>query len=195
MLTDPRSTSAVLVAERYADGRADDAELTPAWEAAWVADHDLCEAVRHNAHGEGDWSAATANRAAAFVAEPDPARTRKAPIRAAEAIVRAAAWLADPATREAALNEAGTIAHAKQVLLYQDILGPDPRPTVLTLRDGGVRMLALAIYEERRFGDCPILADALEEAGCANAAILEHLRGQGPHTRGCWALDLILGHR
>jgi hypothetical protein len=38
-----------------------------------------------------------------------------------------------------------------------------------------------------------VLADALEDAGCTDAAILDHLRGPGPHVRGCWALDLILG--
>ena len=38
-----------------------------------------------------------------------------------------------------------------------------------------------------------VLADALEEAGCTNADILLHLRSPGPHVRGCWALDLILG--
>jgi hypothetical protein len=53
--------------------------------------------------------------------------------------------------------------------------------------------LAKAIYGEGRFTDVPVLADALEEAGCADAEILTHLRGPGPHVRGCWALDLVLG--
>jgi hypothetical protein len=39
----------------------------------------------------------------------------------------------------------------------------------------------------------PILADALEDAGCDSAKVLAHLRGEGPHVRGCWAVDLILG--
>jgi hypothetical protein len=38
-----------------------------------------------------------------------------------------------------------------------------------------------------------VLADALEESGCDNADILGHLRGDGDHVRGCWAVDLILG--
>ena len=38
-----------------------------------------------------------------------------------------------------------------------------------------------------------LLTDALEEAGCDDADLLEHLRGPEPHARGCWALDLILG--
>jgi hypothetical protein len=38
-----------------------------------------------------------------------------------------------------------------------------------------------------------VLADALEDAGCADADLLGHLRGPGPHIRGCWAVDLLLG--
>jgi hypothetical protein len=53
--------------------------------------------------------------------------------------------------------------------------------------------LARTAYDERRWEDLPLLADALEEAGCTEEAILSHLRGPGPHVRGCWALDLVLG--
>ena len=38
-----------------------------------------------------------------------------------------------------------------------------------------------------------VLSDALEEAGCAEARLLDHLRGPSPHVRGCWAVDLLLG--
>jgi hypothetical protein len=53
--------------------------------------------------------------------------------------------------------------------------------------------LAKPIYEERAFERLPILADALEEAGCTDAAILNHCRQPGEHVRGCWVLDLLLG--
>lgn len=53
--------------------------------------------------------------------------------------------------------------------------------------------LAAAIYTERAWDRLPILADLLEEAGCADAAVLGHLRGPGPHCRGCWCVDLVLG--
>jgi hypothetical protein len=53
--------------------------------------------------------------------------------------------------------------------------------------------LGQAIYDEPAFDRLAVLADALEDAGCTVQAILEHLRGPGPHVRGCWALDLILG--
>jgi hypothetical protein len=47
--------------------------------------------------------------------------------------------------------------------------------------------------EGRRFADLPILADALEDAGCADAAILAHCRSGGEQVRGCWVVDLLLG--
>lgn len=53
--------------------------------------------------------------------------------------------------------------------------------------------LAEAIYADRAFDRMPILGDALEEAGCTDEAILSHCRGPGPHVRGCWVVDLLLG--
>ena len=66
-------------------------------------------------------------------------------------------------------------------------------PAWLAWGDGAVANLAAGIYADRAFDRMPILADALEDAGCADEAILSHLRSPGPHVRGCWALDLILG--
>jgi hypothetical protein len=59
-------------------------------------------------------------------------------------------------------------------------------------RTPSVTAVARAIYDERRFGDLPILADALEEAGCTSAELLDHCRSGGDHVRGCWAVDLVL---
>jgi hypothetical protein len=56
-----------------------------------------------------------------------------------------------------------------------------------------VVQLAQCIYTDRAFDRLPILADALEEAGCTDAEILSHCRGPGPHVRGCWVVDLVLG--
>ena len=71
---------------------------------------------------------------------------------------------------------------------------------MLAWNDGTVRRLAQAIYEERPLPGGPldaarlaILADALEEAGCRSEDILDHFRGPGPHVRGCWVVDLLLG--
>ena len=49
------------------------------------------------------------------------------------------------------------------------------------------------MYEDRDFAAMPILADALEEAGCDNPNILSHCREPGVHVRGCWVVDLVLG--
>ncbi len=73
-------------------------------------------------------------------------------------------------------------------------------PAVLAWNDRTVVRLAQAAYEERHLpagtldtGRLAVLADALEEAGCTDADILGHLRGPGPHVRGCWPVDLLLG--
>lgn len=64
----------------------------------------------------------------------------------------------------------------------------DPRWHSSTVLD-----LARAIYDERVWERVPILADALMDAGCDSYDIIEHRRGLGPHTRGCWVVDLLLG--
>jgi hypothetical protein len=49
------------------------------------------------------------------------------------------------------------------------------------------------MYDSRDFSSMPILANALQDAGCDKAEILDHRRGPGPHVRGCWVVDLVLG--
>jgi hypothetical protein len=53
--------------------------------------------------------------------------------------------------------------------------------------------ISKGIVDEHAFDRLPILADALQDAGCDNADILDHCRGPGPHVRVCWVVDLILG--
>ncbi|HEY7423378.1 MAG TPA: hypothetical protein VH682_03975 [Gemmataceae bacterium] len=84
------------------------------------------------------------------------------------------------------------------VFLLRELFGNPFRPVVvdpswLSWNDSTIPKIAQAIYDERAFDRLLILADALEEAGCNNADILTHLRGNGPHVRGCWPVDLILG--
>jgi hypothetical protein len=67
-------------------------------------------------------------------------------------------------------------------------------PAWLSWNGGMVRGIARAIHAERAWGQLPVLADALEEAGCTNDAILRHCRQQeGVHAKGCWLVDLLLG--
>jgi hypothetical protein len=94
-----------------------------------------------------------------------------------------------------------------QANVLRDIFGNPFRPVsiapaILTWNDSTVVRLAQAAYDERHMpegtldnGRLAILADALEEAGCTNQDILGHLRGPGPHVRGCWAVDLCLGRK
>jgi hypothetical protein len=67
-------------------------------------------------------------------------------------------------------------------------VGFDPR-----WRTADTLGLARGIYEDRAFDRLPVLADALLDAGCADEEILGHCRSPGPHARGCWVVDLVLG--
>ncbi|MBN9523044.1 hypothetical protein J0H58_31780 [bacterium] len=79
--------------------------------------------------------------------------------------------------------------------LLRDITGNPLAPTVFTndWRTEAVVALARGIYEERLYERMPVLADALEEAGCHQPQVLEHCRGPALHIRGCWVVDLVLG--
>jgi hypothetical protein len=93
-------------------------------------------------------------------------------------------------------QDAGLLSHERSLALVRDLLGDflletALPPAVLTWRDGLVRHMALTIDHERRYQDLPILADALEEAGCESGDLLDHLRSDAPHFPGCWALDML----
>jgi hypothetical protein len=91
-----------------------------------------------------------------------------------------------------------------RVAMLRDLFGNPFRPVAvdpvwLSWNGATVAKLARAAYEKRRLPDgtldgarLAVLADALEEAGCTDAALLGHCRGPGPHYRGCWAVDLLL---
>jgi hypothetical protein len=84
-----------------------------------------------------------------------------------------------------------------QAALVRDLFGnplwtpPPVDEAWLSWNHGIVRRLGRRIYEEGEFGRLPILADALEDAGCTEAEVLDHCRGPGPHARGCWVLDWV----
>ena len=68
-----------------------------------------------------------------------------------------------------------------------------PRPRWAAWRTDTVRALARTMSDARDFSARPILADALQDAGCTNEHVLAHCRADRPHVRGCWVLDAILG--
>jgi hypothetical protein len=87
-------------------------------------------------------------------------------------------------------------ARAAQMRLLRDIFGNPFRPITFSpeWRTMDVMLLARGIYAEKAFDRMPILADALQDAGCDSDALLSHLRDpHAAHVRGCWALDLVLG--
>jgi hypothetical protein len=80
----------------------------------------------------------------------------------------------------------------------RDVVGNPFRPAVvnaawLAWNDRAIQKIAQHSYNDYAFDNLPVLADALEEAGCTDADILGHLRGPGPHVRGCWVVDALLG--
>jgi hypothetical protein len=89
-------------------------------------------------------------------------------------------------------------ARQRQGQLLHDIFGPlIVRPVAIDIawlswNDSTILKFVSGIYDDRTFADLPILADALEDAGCTDADILTHCRVPGEHVRGCWLLDALL---
>jgi hypothetical protein len=85
---------------------------------------------------------------------------------------------------------------AAQCELARCVFGNPFRPVPASppwSRSETARQMAQVITDEGRYADLPILADALEDAGCDDEDVLGHCRGGGSHARGCWVIDVILG--
>jgi hypothetical protein len=87
--------------------------------------------------------------------------------------------------------------HQPQVELLRDVFGNPFRTVTLdpVWLTSTVVALATQMYESRDFSAMPILADALEDAGCDSGDVLTYCRGPGPHVRGCWAVDAVLAKK
>jgi hypothetical protein len=184
LLQDKRSRAAVAASERYADGDASPDELESAFRAALQAYE-----TNLNRAPEAAWLAA------------HPLTRGLADSTACAAAIQARLWRKGSAPN-------CTDEEICQADLVRDIFGPRPcrlvnvAPAVLAWDAGVVVKLAEAAYQERQLPSgvldnvrLMVLADALEEAGCADAALLWHLRDGGPHVRGCHAVDLLLNKR
>ncbi len=81
--------------------------------------------------------------------------------------------------------------------IFRDIFGNPFRPVAVdpSWRTEAVVALAEGIYAGRAFERMPVLADALEDAGCSHDNVLSHCRGDGPHVKGCWVVDLLAGRK
>jgi hypothetical protein len=174
LLTDERSRRAVEVAARYADGLASREELAAA-----------------EAEAEAPAFAEAAARARGGVESPVPHVTQAAVAAAGERADATiwAAWATSEATR------APEAERRHQAALLRDLFGPLPfRPVPFdpAWRTRTAVAIGQVIYAERDFGLLPVLADALEDAGCESADLLDHCRRPGEHARGCWVVDLVL---
>jgi hypothetical protein len=178
-LDDERAHRAVEVAERYADGLADEEEREQALETV--------AGVPPLRGGAARWAVVGVARTGAMMIVDALGQTAACP----------PGQEYDPARWQAESRE--------QCDLLRDIFGNPigllpPVPSAwLSWNNGIIRRLAEAAYDERQLpagtldvARLAVLADALEEAGCSEADLLDHLRGPGPHIRGCFVLDLLL---
>ncbi len=181
LLTDERSRAVVEAAEQSVDGLLSPAALRERYTVAYSANPGPRPEVER-----------VAARAAASTASVYPLN--------AIGIVAAANALrhgSQPADRAGEGRE--------QCRLLRCVFGNPFRPVAvdpawLAWNGGTVGRLAEAAYQERELPSghlttsrLALLADALEDAGCADSSLLSHLRSAGPHVRGCWAVDLVLG--
>jgi len=190
-LLNESSRQLITALERYADGAASKEDLQSAEEgarAAFLADLATpCTPALTFQAAQAILSlqAHTIERGAICSMLNDAQRLRG---KVAREIARKGTWTKQERTAIASEQQ-------RQSALIRDILGPLPFRRIAldsSWLTATVTSLATAIYQERAFDRLPILADALEDAGCSNQEVLGHLRGGGEHCRGCWPLDLVL---
>jgi hypothetical protein len=176
----------------------------------WYADRPKYATVLHEgsplygSKPDEEAVAATTGQAALFMngGKPDIKRMLSSLQSAAGYVaVHSEASLADP-RHSAVMFAARNAEGAAQAALLRDVLGNPFRPVTVSpaWQTPQVVALAQAAYDQRELPAgtldttrLAVLADALEEAGCEQADILNHCREPGVHVRGCWAVDLLLG--
>jgi hypothetical protein len=183
LLTDERSRNAVVVRERYEDGLATSREVKAAADAARRARAGIRRPFRFASGLKEDSPELGPGYAAG--AASNTASGNWHPV--VWFVTTAAACVSHAAADMERVTEAALLR-----CLFGNPFHPQPRldaawltPRVLSLANG--------IYERRAFDHLPELASLLEDAGCHDAELLGHLRGPGPHARGCHVLDLVLG--
>jgi hypothetical protein len=184
---DPRSVQALEVATRHADGRASDTELKIAQEAAAEVHIELRDR-RLMVDCGLFWSreAELLAQAAALAAAEGIYYAEDAADCVRWALLASKGWRSEQQEEEA------------QCRLLREIVGPAGgapaiQPAWTAANDRAALLLAEHIDREQAFDVLPILADALEDAGCDDERILRHCREEGEHVRGCWVLDRLLG--
>lgn len=219
-VTNPHSRQALDVAERFAEGAVGETERVEAERIAREASSDdsyfqipALQAVVHalawdirtghpppqanlgNPGGDAPVEEAAENPPAAGV-EGGVRATLTALVELARLQAREGA--AFPGEEIALGREAAAQEAFAQATVLRELFGNPYRPVVLEplwlhWNEQCVPNMARGIAAAQTWADLPILADALEEAGCDSRALLDHLRGGAQHYPGCWAVDLLLG--
>jgi hypothetical protein len=213
LLVDGRSRNAVEVAERHADGAATDEELAGAYRAA-VRAHDEMFDMLGKMGSCIEWAAAysahsnpfhAAKNASWMVEKPRALEVRRnrpndfdeisfvpctVEPRSLPLSLVLGKW---EVIRQGAFQRTGA-DKAVQAPLVRCIFGNPFHPVTFnpSWLTPAVTSVAESIYLEGAFHRLPILADALEDAGCDQQDMLAHCRGPGPHDKGCWVIDLLL---
>jgi hypothetical protein len=190
--TDARSLTAIEYMERFADGEGAASELTAAQGEAHKALREIDSRPPPEGIKRTDIPELSAAQAAFHLVNKDA-------IWCAHATFKTSAAISDT-LRPHLGDDARAPKWAEQLRtmcqLIRDIFGNPFRPVAFhkTWRTSTAVALARQMYESRDFCEMPILADALQEAGCDNEDILAHCRDANqPHARGCWVVDLVLG--
>jgi hypothetical protein len=191
-LEDPRSRRALAGYEAHIDGDRTEAELIAAFieanRVAWEGPRDSMTQQRFAAEIVADLCRFTPSNERDWLGLRDFFPFLRASV----------AWLftspsagSSPAEQERVCRT----EQARQANIVREIFGNPFRPAECRSdwRTDTVLTLAWQMYESRDFSAMPILADALQDAGCDNDDILSHCRDtSAAHVRGCWALDLVL---
>jgi len=176
MMVDDRTRCGLVAAENYCEGRITDKQRAAAEEAVRAVIHtDLGNAVK----------TASPVHYIALAVRQAARRNRD---------MSHASYQASAFVESAAENRADErIAQGREL---RCIFGNPFRPVAFdpAWRTSTAIVLARGMYESREFSPMPILADALQDAECDSVDILDHCRGPGPHVRGCWVVDLVLGN-
>jgi hypothetical protein len=187
---DPRSRDALDAADRYEAGELDRDDYLAALRAAHEA----------AAQAQANYAAWVADPTLEFGANR-PSGTFAAGVASAVAS-RGHYPTALSDLRRAVLNHAGAGGGPRKnptarVMrpVFLEHFGDPHQPVAFSpeWRTDTAVSLARSMYASRDFSAMPILADALQDAGCDSDDTLDHCRGEGPHVRGCWVADLILG--
>lgn len=173
-LLDEPGRRAIQAAESFADGRATPAEL----------EKEHAAANRWYARSADNPRGIALSRAVLLTTAPGAFFDNRLVVEMAALTARAAGQRTEPKA---------------QRKLLADLFGNPFRPASFnsewrTWQGSTVVKLTQVIYNECRFEGLPVVADALEEAGCTSAAMLGHCRSGGEHARGCWLVDAVLGN-